>query len=357
MINVKNVNLNSVCWVVRPGTRYRYMHEFYNDSFIAIGHLDKYLSETSRCNIRYDSFDQMALDFEGLRDLNHNTKSQIDKFIFGMNEGDVVFTLTPSTIIPGVIKTPAYYTPETIQINEKMDEVYCVRRDVEWGEPINRSDIPLKIAKIINAYQAVFSLGDNSVEVYHWLFSYFTSGDGYYASLRIEQKDSINHHDLKELAEVIDRIQTLSIMLTDGQFESKDISLDDLRITMKKLYTHGRLNLKSQQMIMSPGDFWLNMEHSSRKSGATFLLLLACIVGGSDNIAFASGDFNSHDLLTPEQIEHSKKLITSGIDMDHVRSNLKLQNRRQNKKFVEANPNDYQDTQAPSDVSPKITGS
>lgn len=160
--------------------------------------------------------------------------------------------MTSNQIIPGVIKSEAYFNPTTIRFQQNTDETFSIRRDVEWGSIIDRKDVPLTISRSFLAYQAVFSLGDYSTEVFHWLSSFFINEDGYYSSLRIQQKDSINHHALKTLSEVIDRIQVISLLAENSELND-DISLEYLQEQMEKLYEEGKLTLTAQQMLMSPG--------------------------------------------------------------------------------------------------------
>ena len=54
-----------------------------------------------------------------------------------------------------------------------------------------------------------------------------------------------------------------------------------------------KLTLTAQQMLMSPGDFWLGLKTKSKRSGVIFLLLMAMIVGEIDNVVFASEDYKA----------------------------------------------------------------
>lgn len=52
---IESVNLDSKCWVVRSGVRYRYISQFFDGDFIATGHLDDYELEPrllgSQCRV------------------------------------------------------------------------------------------------------------------------------------------------------------------------------------------------------------------------------------------------------------------------------------------------------------------
>ena len=351
-IRVESVNLNAKCWVVRPGTRYKFAKEFISESFVAIGHLDGYLFGERR-GISSPQDLQTIDEVINSSRFTRNVKSQVLNFIDDMNVGDVIFTMTSNQIIPGVIKSEAYFDPTTIRFQQNTDETFSIRRDVEWGSIIDRKDVPLTISRSFLAYQAVFSLGDYSTEVFHWLSSFFINEDGYYSSLRIEQKDSINHHALKTLSEVIDRIQVISLLAENSELND-DISLEYLHEQMEKLYEEGKLTLTAQQMLMSPGDFWLGLKTKSKRSGVIFLLLMAMIVGEIDNVAFASEDYKAEVPVAQAIIAKHSDVIMKGINIDKMKSQLMLETKKQNNKFVEANPNDYDEGDIPKDIDPPI---
>lgn len=70
-IRVESVNLNAKCWVVRPGTRYKFAKEFISESFVAIGHLDGYLFGERREFLLLKIFKQLMklLTPQGLQEM------------------------------------------------------------------------------------------------------------------------------------------------------------------------------------------------------------------------------------------------------------------------------------------------
>lgn len=350
-IKVDSVNLNARCWVVRPGTRYKFSKEFLAGQFVAIGHLDGYLFGDKR-DLSQSDFLRINEVIES-KDFTRNVKSQVMNFITDMKVGDVVFTMTSHAVIPGIVKSVALFDPKIIRPQENSRETFSIRREVEWGSPIDRYSVPLTISRKFLAYQAVFSLGDYSTEIYHWLSSFFINDDSYYSSLRIEQEGSINHHALKSLSEVIDRIQVLSLLAENSELK-EDISLDYIKSQMELMYDDGRLTLTAQQMLMSPGDFWLGLKTQSKKSGVLFLLLMAMIVGEADNVAFASDVYKEQVPAAKAIMAKHGKMLTEDINIIKVREQLKLQPKKQNNKFVEANPNDFDDGDVPKDLDTNI---
>ncbi|WP_039031172.1 hypothetical protein [Leclercia adecarboxylata] len=353
-IQVEEVNLNAKCWVVRPGSGYKFTKQFIDGGFIAIGHLDKIVLGHENRELSFEDRRELYLAYPEISKLTTNVKAQIESFTIDMNVGDVVFTITGKLIIPGVIKSGLIYDPKPIRIYKDIRDLYSVRRAVEWGYPIDRSEVPLKFSKSLLAQQTVFSLGDNSKEVYHWLSSFFITKDGYYSSLRIEQKQDINHHALKSLSEVIDRIQVVSLLYENEDGEL-DLTLEYVKKQMEEMADAGKLTLTAQQMLMSPGDFWLGLKTPSKKAGIIFILFMAMIVNDDLNMAFASGNYQAEENIARKLVEKHKEVITKDINMEKMRSQLQLESRKQNDKFVEANPNDFTVDDRSKDLPPEIS--
>ncbi len=354
MIKVEQVNLNAKCWVVRPGTGYKYTSQFIEGGFIAIGHLDDVVLGNNSERIKYKDRTDLYLGIPELEKMSVNVKTQVESFILDMNIGDVVFTLTNRLIIPGVIKGGVYFDPLPIRVFREKKEAFSIRRTVEWGSPIDRKEMPIQFSRSLLAQQTVFSLGDYSRDVYHWLSSFFITKDGYYSSLRIEQKEDINHHALKSLSEVIDRIQVVSLMYENAKGEL-DITLDEIRVQMEIMADAGMLTLTSQQMLMSPGDFWLGLKTPSKKSGVLFILLMAMIVNDDMNVAFADENYKDEVSVAKQLVEKHGDTIKQNININKIKEQLKLKARKQNNKFVEANPNDFSDEDKPKDIPPQIS--
>lgn len=353
-IQVEEVNLNAKCWVVRPGTGYKFTKQFIEDGFVAIGHLDKIVQGGVIRELTFSDRKTLYLSYPEINKLTRNVKAQIESFIFDMNVGDVVFTITGKLIIPGIIKSGLIYDPKPIRVYRDLIDRYSIRRAVEWGSPIDRSEVPLKFSKSLLAQQTVFSLGDNSREVYHWLSSFFITKDGYYSSLRIEQKNDINHHALKSLSEVIDRIQVVSL-LYENTNEELNITFEDIQKYMEEMADAGKLTLTAQQMLMSPGDFWLGLKTPSKKAGIIFILFMAMIVNDDLNMAFASDHYKEEVKTARKLVDKHKDTVTQGINMEKVRDQLQLVSGKQNDRFVEANPNDYTPADGRKDLPPELS--
>lgn len=341
------VNLASKCWVVRPGVRYRFTSEFIENEIIATAHLDNLQINELTFSDPITQANKASL-LEGFNAITaKNVKPQIESFVIDMKVGDVVFTLNSSQVIPGIIKSNPYYATDIFPANEG----FKVRRDVQWGDPIPRNRIPITIQKSFNAYQAIFSLGDNSKEVFHWLSSFFIDGNDYYSSLRIEQSAALKHHTLKQLAELIDRIQVLSIMISEHQSNDENplnINYEDLKNAMVRYSNGGLLDLTSQQILMSPGDLWLKFSSQSRYAGVAFLYLILTTISPAQELEFTNQTYTSNLAEITELIESNRNVIEYELDIPSIRRQLILSAANQNSEFVDSN---IEEDDFPSDGS------
>jgi len=332
-ISVQQVDLTAKCWVVRPGVRYRYFSYFIENDVIATAHLDglspgniDFTSEISREEItqRINGLERIA---------SRNIHTQIESFISDMRIGDVVFTLSGDLVVPGVITSLPYFERERLS-EDPDNNGFHVRRDVTWGDPIRRRDVPLAIQKSFNAYQAVFSLGDRSDEVLHWLMSFFITDDTFCTSLRIEQHEAIKHHTLKQLSELVDRVQVISLLI--GEDFDGDFSNDFVQSQMDRFYEDGQLTLTAQQMLMSPGDVWFQFRTANRKAGIAFIMIMGAIF--NQNVAFASDDDVQLMQEVLPLVSGKAEVAKSGLNFERVTQTLELHVKRQNRTFVNANP-------------------
>ncbi len=267
--------------------------------------------------------------------LTINVRGQVLSFIREMNVGDVVFTLSGGNIYPGLISSDAYVAFDSFSSSER----FIVRRSVTWGDPIERNKIPVTLAKSFHAYQAIFSLGDNSKEIHHWLSAFFISENTYYSSLRVNQAGDLSHHSLKNLSEVMDRLQVLSLMigLENSVIPDRDpVELKTLLQWMQYFDEKSLLVLTSQQVVMSPGDLWYGFKSNSQRSGVAFLVGLAMLF--NQTIAFADEDMEQIRNDISPIIERNLPAIKDQVDLEAVKRKLWVKPAGQNRSFVDQEP-------------------
>ncbi|WP_460143239.1 hypothetical protein [Pseudomonas sp. S3_B08] len=336
-IIVRHANLKSKCWVVRPGARYKFINNFLELGCIAMAHLDDVSPDEEVFEELREAEGEAIFTIcnELAPNLTINVRGQVLSFIKEMAVGDVVFTLSGANIYPGVITSTPYVANEAFSGSER----FIVRRTVTWGDPIERSKIPITLAKSFHAYQAVFSLGDNSKEIHHWLSAFFVSDGTYYSSLRVNQAGDLSHHSLKNLSEVMDRLQVLSLMI--GSEETSflgegPVSLETLLGFMKLFDEKSLLVLTSQQVVMSPGDLWYGFKSNSIRSGVAFLVGLAMLF--NQTIAFADENLEKVKNDVTPIVMQNLSAVKDNVDLDAVKKTLWVKPAGQNRSFVDQEP-------------------
>lgn len=339
-LTVKNIDLSSKCWVVRPGVRYRFINEFIEDGFIATAHLDDVeLTQDDIDELRYAEGEHIyTLCTKFNPELSNNTRAQVISFIKEMSEGDVVFTLSGGFVYPGIVKSAPYL--EMLPLSK--DENFQVRRKVAWGDRIERDKIPVTLSKSFTAYQAVFSLGGNSKEIHHWLNSFFISDERFCASLRVEQRAALSHHALKNLSEIMDRVEVLSRLIGgEESFELFNTAApyrsDVLKKAMAEFACQGILSLKQQQLTMSPGDIWYELPTRCKRTGVIFMVTMAMLF--SQSVAFADPALAEISREVSPIVQRSLEEIKEGVDFQSVQRELWLNVPAQNEEFVKQDLN------------------
>ncbi|WP_285432231.1 hypothetical protein [Pseudomonas sp. fls2-241-R2A-110] len=354
-IVVKSANLKSKCWVVRPGVRYRFIEHFLDDGFVAMGHLDdEWLEQESLDCLRDAEGERIySICSEINEKLSINTRAQVISFVNEMCVGDVVFTLSKNYIYPGVITSDPIVERLALSANES----FQVRRRVNWGDRIDREKIPVTLTKSFNAYQAVFSLGESSKEIHHWLSSFFISDEHYFSSLRVDQAGSLSHHSLKNLSEIMDRLQVLSILIGEchgGRLDQEfveNLSLDQILSFMSQFDEQGLLLLTSQQVVMSPGDLWYGLKSTSVRTGVAFLVGVALLFDQS--IAFADPHLNAVCKEVTPIVAQNIETLKKDVDFVDVKKKLWVGVSKQNKSFVEREQSPKQEF--PNDGDPRYS--
>jgi len=280
---------NGACWVVRPGKSYEYYEHFLSGNFVAIGHLDEYLDEKflieklnfeKKANIYYKN---RANEGDSKNKISANI-NQVRRFLFEMKVGDLIFTIGENRIISGVITSDAYIdevdyaledvykTDETMKKNKEMP--YKIRRSVQWGKSHSRDEIPLAVKKSFKANQAVFSASEHLKSIYHWLNAVFIIDGVVYSSAKINQTEDIHHYSVTQFADALNKIEALSTLIEDLYIdgEIKNITLTMVENKLKDLALGDSLKLTTQQLFMSPGDYWTGFGSEKRVAILAFTI-------------------------------------------------------------------------------------
>lgn len=336
---ILDLDPNGACWVVRPGKSYEYYKHFLNGTFVAIGHLDTYLDENF--SINKNEFDKIANKYYKKRADEGDSKSKISaninqarRFLFDMKVGDLIFTIGENRIVSGVITSDAFIDEIDYAIEDiyKIDETikksttmpYKIRRNVQWGKSHSRDDIPLAVKKSFKANQAVFSATEHLKSIYHWLNAVFIIDGVVYSSAKISQTEDIHHYSVTQFADALNKIEALSTLIEEHYLkgEIKNITLSMVESKLKELAFDDSLKLTTQQLFMSPGDYWTGFGSENRVAIVAFTLGVCSLFGIQPVFA------NEHDEALAKQVEPSVSYIVNQVSNDNnmelAKENLKL---------------------------------
>jgi hypothetical protein len=336
---ILDLDPNGACWVVRPGKDYEYYKHFLSGSFAAIGHLDNNLNE----NFIIDklNFDKVANKYYKERAKEGDSKSKISaninqarRFLFDMKVGDLIFTIGENRIVSGVITSEAYIDDVDYSIEDiyKTDETtlkntsmpYKIRRDIQWGKSHPRDDIPLAVKKSFKANQAVFSATEHLKSIYHWLNAVFIIDGVVYSSAKIKQTEDIHHYSVTQFADALNKIEALSTLIEESYLgkEINNITLEMVEKRLNELAFDDSLKLTTQQLFMSPGDYWTGFGSEKRIAIVAFTLGVCSLFGIQPVFA------NEHDEALAKHIKPNVSNIVSEVssrnNMELAKDNLKL---------------------------------
>lgn len=345
---INEVDLNGACWVVRPGKGYRYYEQFLLGKVAAIGHFDNYLDSHEDLTREYidgivnEYYSDMAREGESAGSITA-TISQVRKFIFDMEVGDLIFTIGNHGIVAGVITSPAYIGMEPLEFDEEYyaqvneDLPFKLRRDVDWGASYPKSDIPIAIQRSFRAHQSVFSAAEHIRSIYHWINTIFVSEGTVYTSARIEQLNDIHHYSVTKFAETLNRIEALAKIVEDNdsdQYLDVNLTIKLIDEKLSFLANHDALNLTTQQAFMSPGDYWNGYSSKSKASLVAFTLAICILFDVTPVFAGAEDAKLAAELKEP--VEKVMLDIKEKSSMEVVKSKLELKMPKQNKKVVQS---------------------
>jgi len=343
---ILEMDLQAACWVVRPGRGYAHYNEFLFGKVAAIGHLDEFI--TSDTKLDKDSFDDVFKEFykegakEGLTQYSiASNLSQVKKFLFDMKVGDLIFTIGEGSIVAGVITSDAYISEEPISLGDdspvasKGDLNFKLRRGVDWGQAYSKDKIPLAIKRSFMANQTVFSAAEHIKYIYHWLNVVFINDNTIYTSSKINQTEDIHHYSVTKFSETLNALEALATIIDegyqDGTLDTK-INVEQVLQRLEELAFNEELNLTTQQLFMSPGDYWTGFTGKTRVATIAFTIAICCLFDITP--VFASQEEMDIAEAIYEPVSAAVERISDKNNMELVVNKLELAFPEQNKKVV-----------------------
>ncbi|WES88940.1 hypothetical protein [Dickeya fangzhongdai] len=339
------MDLNAACWVVRPGQSYAYYEEFLFGKVAAIGHLDDFISEETQITVENikNIFKEVYINNANQGLTKHSIASnlsQVKKFLFEMSIGDLIFTIGEGFIVAGVITSDAYISEVPISIGKntagsnKNDLNFKLRRNVEWGQSYPKERIPLAVRRSFTANQTVFSTAEHIKYIYHWLNVIFISNGTVYASSRINQNQDIHHYSVTKFSETLNYFEALSILIEENFYNKNlqdEIDVCNIINRLSSLAEEGSLNLTTQQLFMSPGDYWTGFS-GGNVAIVAFTIAICCLFNVKPVFANESENKIAEEIYTPVSTAVDK--IRDENNMELVVGKLELAFPEQNRKVV-----------------------
>ncbi len=206
-IEIYNVPQERRYWLVRSKGGSLYDH-FISNSVIAISHLDKKLSNVFKgtSSIKdfgkfYEGRHKSIVDWafpekkKGEKESSETSKrNQSRAFIEDIKIGDWVVTVTDSCIRVGLITSEPYLSTNVLESSanpELVEDGSIVRRNVEWGPAIQRSNLSSAMLTKLRAQQTVSNLDSLLVDIHHYLFPMFVYNSSVYISVNIGRPSDI----------------------------------------------------------------------------------------------------------------------------------------------------------------------
>lgn len=276
-------------WVVRAEGGVYYQN-FIEGGLIAIGHLDELSVSPSEID------DQASPDAlkDRINKANQNkdrsvrqvsvSANQALNFIFSMNPGDWVITVSESRLRFGLITGPAYlsHDPHVIyhdsEQNHKTVMDYKLRRPVSWGPTISRDDIPYGLQSTLRANQTVFNADKHLEAINHTLYPAFVWQEHLYLSIRIRTKEEIKNQSMVELLSYLNKIEFIGKQLDH-------VTIENIHSLYKAYLSQSQASLTTKAQYHSPGDIWAKIQLQTKGlKGAGVMILVYGMLFGNSNL-------------------------------------------------------------------------
>lgn len=201
-LQIPNIPIDRKYWLVRTEGGNWY-DEFVADNFIAIGwnKIDKALYVESVNRTEADKI----LDKYYPESKQHSLiLNNIDRFYNKMNVGDVV--LLPSEGSKSI--TFAEITSDVFQKNisdTQRDEGNCYyskRREIKVLKTISKTNLDLKLFKMLQSRHTISDINDYSNEIDSSLHDFYVKGEKIVYSIKINKKNNLSAENLKTLTNI-----------------------------------------------------------------------------------------------------------------------------------------------------------
>lgn len=201
-IEIPNIPMDRKYWLVRTEGGNWY-DEFVTDNFIAIGwneinnkfYLDK---------IYRNQVDNLLNEFYPEKKQHSLIINNIDRFYNEMSKGDIVLIPSEgSKFITFAEITSDVYLEEISET--KKDEGYCYyekRREINCIKTISKSDLDLKLFKMLQSRHTISDIDDYSKEIDSSLYDFYVKGERIVYSIRVNKQSDLTAENIRTLTNI-----------------------------------------------------------------------------------------------------------------------------------------------------------
>lgn len=185
-------------WVIRADGGF-YFSDFIRSEFVALSHIDA-LEITSH-EISSSILNRISLRLPYSE--RTSRQNQVFRFIDKIKLNDWVITIGKKEIAIGIVKSEPFLDGTGF---ESKKYLLGLRRKVEWGTTLLRSELPYDLQVALKCNQSLFNITKYHESLYHTLFPFFIKGSKVHTSLKIKAQSNIKTKDIIQLFELIDEI-------------------------------------------------------------------------------------------------------------------------------------------------------
>jgi len=303
-------------WVVKADAG-KFYEIFTDNSLIAIGHLNEFVSERHYSSPFVFSSDNIRRAMTRLRGnkeyYNSNNYGQVNSFVNEMKRGDWVLTKGNGVIRVGRIESDAMLDNDvsTAIVNEgtryeKIVEMdFMLKRDVCWGPIVNIDHLPIDIFLSLKSPMTLYNIDRYMESICYCIYPYFKINNSLHFSIRINQKDELRNFYITKIFEYLNELEFLSKIDQDSM---SDCDLADL---YHELAISEGFNLSTQASFHSPGDIWAKLGFSG--TSVTSKMMYAVLVYA---MLFGNTHLGVDGVLDLESRKKMWEVLIKRIDMD-----------------------------------------
>jgi len=283
-------------WVVRAEGGQYYDH-FTRHGLIALGHLNILNLSDSTEESQPPEWAKLQSKFKQLLEQDPTLKttgklhlSQAKSFLYEMKPGDWVITIGSGSVRFGRITGKAFIekTPLVVIYDAERGHITeChmhLRRRVEWGPTVSRSDLPYGLLISLKANQTVFSLDAKWDALYHTLYPAFIRDQKLYLSAKIKTEKAIKNHNITTVFKLLDEVEVI------GKLIALRANTPNFDATMEEYIESDALTITTKAQFHSPGDIWNAISslagHIDLNNWATYTVLAYSMIFGNQKTGF-----------------------------------------------------------------------